>query len=608
MAGKNSQFDLKEKIKRFPLFPGVYLMKDSKGQVIYVGKAKNLRNRVLNYFRKSGDNRLRVPYLLARLADIDYLVTDTEKEALILENNLIKKHRPLYNIYFRDDKTFYSLRLDLKEKFPRLAFVRKTRNDGALYFGPYASGRAMKITLRFLQKLFPFRVCSDNIFRHRSRPCLYYQIGRCAAPCVGLISAEDYRKLLNQLILFLRGRKSELLDSLNRQMREEAKKLEYEKAARTFAQAQAIEETLERQKINRLPRKDQDVIALARQGGEIVLQILSIREGKMTGGRAEYFPRSFPDDQEAISSFLVQFYGGERFIPDEIILPFVPQGVEVLKEFLEEKKGGKVSITVPAKGEKKRLLELAIKNAGLALQQRSAVSRLKGILPQVQSQLGLKNLPRVVECFDISNLGGREAVGSMVVFREGRKSSDDYRRYRIRTLHQSDDYGMIFEVLCRRYERALEEGFSPDLVVVDGGKGQLNVALRVLGELGMDYPDVVALAKEKKKGNHKVRDRIFLPGQKNALFLPADSAVLRFLMQIRDEAHRFAITYHKKIRRKERLTSFLDAIPGIGPTLKNRLLTHFQSLGAIKKASVKELASVKGISPKLAKGIYKYFH
>ncbi|MDP8214877.1 MAG: excinuclease ABC subunit UvrC [Candidatus Euphemobacter frigidus] len=596
--------EVKDKVRTFPTLPGVYLMKDAAGRIIYVGKAANLRSRVLNYFRKGMDGRPRIPYLMARLHDIDYLITDTEKEALILENNLIKEHRPRYNIYFRDDKTYYSLRLDLRREYPRPTLVRRTRDDGALYFGPFTSSAAMKSSIRFLQGLFPFRVCSDNVFRHRSRPCLYYQLGRCPAPCVGKITPREYREIIDSLVLFLRGRKRDLLTALRRRMKEAAKALEYEKAARTLARIRAIEETLEKQKISRVGKRSRDIFALECREGAAVIQVLSIREGKMIDGRAEFFHHAFPDEREAMSSFLVQFYDGEIPIPDEIILPFVLANSDDLRAYLGKKKRGKVIFTVPVRGEKRELLKLARKNARFALHQQQAEPGTREVLLNLQTRLGLRHYPVVIECFDISNLGGREAVGSMVVFKEGKKYPAGYRRYRIKMAEGPDDYGMIFELLRRSLRRGKEAGRLPELIVVDGGKGQLNVALRALGELGIDFPDLLALAKKKRlKTGRVIRDRIYLPGQKTAVLLRSSSPLLRLLMRVRDEAHRFAIRYHRKLRIKERLASPLDGVPGIGPVLKNRLLGHFDTIKAIRQASAEELAEIKGVSLRLAEDI-----
>jgi len=582
-------------------------MKDAKGKVLYVGKAGNLRSRVLNYFRSSGDNRPRIPALMARVADFDYLVTDTEKEALILENNLIKEYKPLYNVDLRDDKTYCHLRIDLSQKYSRPNFVRRPRDDGAVYFGPYTSARSARSTLRWLRKIFPFRSCSDNVFGHRSRPCLYHQIGCCPAPCMDRISPEKYREILDELILFLRGKKKILLVDLRRRMKKESESLEYEKAAFTLARIRAIEETLENQKVSRVGGEDRDIIAYETLNRSSVFQILSIRNGKLGEGRTVLFNHLFPDDREALSSFLLQYYSHDKLVPAYIGLPFLPAHTPVLKELLTERRGKKVSLAVPVRGTKKQLLQLARKNARAALRQRSSEPRPEEVLRQLQDRLKLEKLPRTIECFDISNLGGQAAVGSMVVFRGGKKSAGAYRRYRIRTIEGPDDYGMITELFRRRYRRALEEGVFPELIVVDGGKGQLNMALRVLRELGIEYPDVIALAKEKRlKTGRVVRDRVFLPGRKNPVLFRRGSPALHLLMRIRDEAHRFAVTYHKKLRSKESFSSPLDEIPSIGPVLKSRLLDKFQNLEAIRDAPLEKLTEVKGVNLCLAKAVKKY--
>lgn len=541
--------DIKSRISSFPALPGVYLMKDAAGRIIYVGKAKNLRSRVLSYFRAGGDGRPTIPSLIARLDRIEFLVTDTEKEALLFENTLIKKHRPPYNIFFRDDKTFPSLRLDLRQDFPRLSVVRRTRPDGCAYFGPYASASAMKAALKTAQRLFPLRLCSENVFRHRSRPCLYHQMGRCPAPCVGKISPERYREAVRGVILFLEGKQPALLRALRERMREEAAALRFEQAAALREQIRAIEETVDRQKMSAVKTADQDVIALVRRGEEALVQVLHLRQGKMTGGRAVHFPRSHPDDSEALESFVSQFYSGSRFLPDEILLAAPLASPAVIGEILREKKGRRVSIGAPASGMKRRLVELALKNASLALLRSSGEEVGGDLLRAVQSQLGLRRLPRRVEGFDVSNLSGREAAGSMAVFVDGRKSPDDYRRYRIRTLSASDDYGMMREVLSRRCARIKREGNPPDLILVDGGRGQLNEAREALRRAGLEYPDVAGLAKERERGGKRVVDRVYLPGSGQALFLPPGSPSLRFLMRVRDEAHRFALAYHRRLRR-----------------------------------------------------------
>jgi excinuclease ABC subunit C len=600
---------LKEKIRSFPTLPGVYLMKDAAGKVLYVGKAGNLRSRVLNYFQRSGDNRPQIPSLMARVVDFDYLVTDTEKEALILENNLIKEYRPFYNVDLRDDKTYCHLRIDLSQKYPRPIFVRRARDDGAVYFGPYTSSRSARSTLRWLRKIFPFRSCSDNVFRHRSRPCLYHQIGCCPAPCMSMISPEKYREILDELILFLRGRKKILLADLRRRMKMESERLEYEKAALTLARIRAIEETLEHQKVSRMGGEDRDIIAYETRDRLSVFQILSIRNGRMGEGRTVLFNHLFPDDREALSSFLVQYYSDDILIPGEIILTLLPAHSPALGELLTERRGKKVSISVPVRGLKKQLLQLARKNARAVLRQRLSEPLLEEVLSQLQNRLKLERLPRAIECFDISNLGGHAAVGSMAVFQGGKKSPGAYRRYRIKTIEGPDDYGMISEILSRRYRRALEEGVFPELIVVDGGKGQLNIALRVLRDLRIDYPDVIALAKEKRlKTGRVVRDRVFLPGRKNPVLFRRGSPALHLLMRIRDEAHRFAVTYHKKLRTRESFSSPLDEIPGIGPVLKARLIDHCGTIDKFKDSSPESLMKVKGVSQSLAERILAYLN
>ena len=541
--------ELKSRARTFPALPGVYLMKDAAGRIIYVGKAKDLRSRVLSYFRPGGDGRPTIPSLIARLDRIEFLVTDTEKEALLFENTLIKKHRPPYNIYFRDDKTFPSLRLDLRQDFPRLIVARRTRSDGCVYFGPYASASAMKSALKTAQRLFPLRLCSDNVFRHRSRPCLYHQMGRCLAPCVGKISPERYREAVRGAILFLEGKQPALLRALRERMREDAAALRFEQAAALREQIRAIEETVDRQKMSAVKTTDQDVIALARRGEEALVQVLHLRQGKMTGGRAVHFLRAHPDESEALESFVSQFYSGSRCLPDEILLSAPLASPDVIGEVLREKKGRRIAIGAPVSGTKRRLVELALKNASLALLRSGGEAPGGDLLRTVQSQLGLRRLPRRVEGFDISNLSGREAAGSMAVFVDGRKSPDDYRRYRVRTLSTSDDYGMLREVLSRRCARIKREGNPPDLILVDGGKGQLSEAREALRRAGLEYPDVAGLAKERERGGKRVVDRVYLPGSGQPLFLPPGSPSLRFLMRVRDEAHRFALAYHRRLRR-----------------------------------------------------------
>ncbi len=594
----------KSRIRNFPDLPGVYLMKDASGEVLYVGKAAGLRSRVSSYFRPSGDNRPLIPRLISRVADIEYLVTDSEKEALILENNLIKKHRPRYNVYFRDDKTYASIRIDPGERFPRPVLARRVRADGALYFGPYVAGRSLKNTLRFLQKVFPFRVCSDNVFRCRSRPCLYHQLDRCPAPCVGRISPEEYRRNIDGLVLFLRGRKREVIASLRRRMKRESEELRYEDAGRTLARIRAIEETLEKQKASRVESRDRDVIALEREGAAAVFQVLTIRSGKMLDGRAVYLDREFPDPAEALGSFLAQFYGGGRPLPDEIVLPFAPAAPAALEEVFRDRKGRRVILTVPRRGMKFDWLKLAAKNAREALRSRRGRTDPSRVLERLEKKLGLRRPPRVIECYDISNLGGREAVGAAAVLRDGEKYPPGYRRYRVATVSDPDDYAMLAEVLRRRLRRAKREESWPDLILVDGGKGQLNAALRVREEEGAGYPDLAALAKARPSPSGRTAgDRVYIPGRKNPVSLRPGSPELLLLARVRDEAHRFAVAYHRRLRRKSGFRSPLDGVEGVGPVLRRRLLERFGSVKGVREAPVEDLCSVRGISRRLAERI-----
>lgn len=594
----------RDAVKNFPPLPGVYLMKDGSGKILYVGKAANLRSRVGSYFRSRGDNRPQIPALMSRAAGIEYLVTDTEQEALILENNLIKKHRPRYNVYFRDDKTYLSIRIDPGHPFPRPVLVRRVKADGALYFGPYVAGRSLKDTLRFLQKLFPYRICSDNVFRHRSRPCLYHQLGRCPAPCRGLISPGRYGEIIGNLVLFLRGRKGELLASLRRRLKAESDGLRYEAAARTRDRIRAIEETLERQKISRVDLRDRDVVALESGESASVFTVLSFRSGRMLEGRPFFFDRVFPDPAEALASFLAQFYDGPRPLPDEIIIPFPPAAADLLRAVFRERKGGAVSFIVPRRGMKTELLQLARKNARAELRTRQSRPGTEEILERLQKKLRLRRLPRVIECYDISNLGGREAVGGRAVFRDGEKSPADYRRYRIRSAAGPDDCLMLAEVLGRRLRRAREEGDRPDLIVVDGGKGQLNAALRVRRELGADRPDLAALAKGRRPASGRTAgDRVFIPGRKTPVPLRPGGPELLLLARIRDEAHRFAVGYHRCRRREEKFLSPLDRVRGVGPVTHRRLLDRFGGLEEIRRAKPDDLIAVRGVSRPLAERI-----
>lgn len=603
---------LKDKVASFPRSPGIYLMKDTARKIIYVGKANDLKSRVTSYFTGK-DTRPMAPFLMARVHDIEFINTATVKEALILENNLIKRHRPRYNVTLRDDKTYYHLSLDLSEKFPRLQLVRKRFNDKALYFGPYPSGLAAKETLRFVQQIFPLRTCRNRDFKLRPRPCLEYQMGRCLAPCKGLIDEEAYRKLAQNTVSFLQGRRRELISELKKQMDEASRDLNYEEAARLRDRIAALEHALEKQNVDWGGTIDQDVIGLYAHDDHYQICILFVRGGKLLGSKSFAPVKIKTDMAEIVSSCLTQYYDDKAIVPDEIIVPCRLPDEEVIAEWLSEKKDKKVMLTVPSIGTKKSLLDMACENArNLWETTHKQEEQKSAALHVLQEKLSLSALPRRMECFDISNIGGKHAVGSMVVFQDGEPDKDNYRRYRITGMEEPDDYAMMYEVLSRRFARGEN---LPDLVVVDGGKGQLGVALSVLKDLKIKI-DVIGLAKEErtvisrkgiiKKKVAKSEDRVYLSGRKDAVYLSAWPQALRLLQQVRDEAHRFALSYHKKVRQKNNLRSVLDDIPDIGKERKKNLLKHFGSGRRLRKSSIDELQKVPGIGKLLAEKIYSY--
>ena len=603
---------LKEKMASAPRSSGVYLMKDAQGKIIYVGKANNLKSRIGSYFTGK-DTRPMSPFLMARVHDIEFLTTSTEKEALILENNLIKRHRPRYNVTLRDDKTYYHLSLDPTEKFPRLQLARKRLNNTALYFGPYPSGLAAKETLRFVQQVFPLRSCRTRDFKLRPRPCLEYQIGRCLAPCKELIDVESYRKLAESVVSFLKGRRRELISDLKKQMNEASEELNYEEAAHLRDRIAALEHALERQNVDWGGEKDQDVVGLYSQDDNYQICILFVRGGKLLGSKSFAPIKVKTDTTEFVSSCLTQYYDGETIIPDEIIIPYHLPDEEVIIEWLMEKKNRKVVLTVPAIGTKNALLDMANENARNIWEAVHKSNRQKdAALRILQEKLSLTKLPLRIECYDISNISGKHAVGSMVVFQNGEPDKNNYRRYRIKTLSEPDDYAMMYEVLSRRFANGEN---LPDLVVVDGGKGQLNVALLVLKNLKIKI-EVIGLAKEEraifsgqgvvKKKAGKSEDRVYLPGRKDAVYLTNWPQALRILQQIRDEAHRFALSYHHQIKQKDDMESVLDGIADVGEARKKILLKHFGSSKKVKEASLDELQKVSGIGKELAEKIYSY--
>jgi excinuclease ABC subunit C len=624
IAKKNT--NLSRKLKTIPTGTGIYLMKDSKNKVIYVGKAKNLRNRVRSYFQSSRDERLFVSFLVKRVADIDFVLTDTEKEALILENNLIKQFKPRFNINLRDDKTFVSIKLDMNQKFSYPVIVRQIetpsssskgsdRKNNVLYFGPYSSAKSVRETLRFVNSLFPIRKCSDNVFKSRVRPCLYHQIGRCLSPCCELVDEMTYKEILQEVILLLRGKNEELLKVLREKMEEESRLMKYEKAAKIRDRIMAIEKTVEKQKIRTMDFMDRDVFGYYGEGNDIQIQAMFIRKGNLEDIASYRFPTIDNTPNDIFRSFLNQFYGHTRFIPDEVIIPVESEDKEILEELLSEQKGHKVNVKCPKRGGKMKLVEMAIKNAENAFRIHHMMGEdIESVLNSLRQQLSLKNTPKRIECFDISNIGGKQSVGSLVTFENSLPLKSKYKRFRIKTVSQSDDYAMMYEVLTRRYSRAFKEDDFPDLAVIDGGKGQLGIAMKVFEELGIDRVDVVALAKSKRKdiegadSKQKLDERIFVCGRANPIVLNQESPELRLLVNVRDEAHRFALSYHKKLRRKQYYESPLDKITGIGKVKKKKLLRHFGDIQKIRNASLDELKKVESITSKDAKDIYNHFH
>ncbi|MDT8317233.1 MAG: excinuclease ABC subunit UvrC [bacterium] len=602
---------LREEIRNFPAAPGVYIMKNDKGVVIYVGKAASLKARVRSYF-SGQDERYQVRFLMNRVSSIEIMVTDTEKEALILEDILIKKHRPRYNINLKDDKTYLSLKVDMSHDFPRVEVVRvkKKGSKGKVrYFGPYSSAQGLRETLGLIQKLFPIRTCRETNFNNRVRPCLSYQIKRCCGPCCGHIDRDSYGEMIAEVLLFLEGRSDEIIKRFKSRMKDAAGLLDFEEAARLRDLVANMERTLERQRVFTSADDDRDVIGTYREGANIAAYILFIREGKMTGGKGYYFGRQEMPDEEILSSFVKGYYAGGRYVPGEVLLAMEPgeSGERVvIEEWLAELRGKSVSIKVPKRGEKLKLLAMAAKNARQFVINRGRDEmETKGLLEEMRESFSLRNLPRRMECYDNSNIQGTDAVGSMVVFIDGQADKSRYRRFKIKSASGADDFAMMYEVLTRRLGGEEE---LPDLIVIDGGKGQLGMALKALEEAGLEERiDLVSLAKEKvfnvKGGKEKREERVYIPGRKNPLKLKERSASLYLFQRIRDEAHRFAVNYHKNLRSKRALSSPLDDIKGLGPAKKKALLKRFGSLKGLREASLEDIQAVKGIRGQLALAI-----
>ena len=604
--------NLQTKLENLPTNPGVYLMKNDQGEIIYVGKAVNLRNRVRSYFRELKPDQAKTKALVKHIADLEYIIADNELEALVLECNLIKKYRPKYNINLKDDKTYPFLKIT-NEDYPQVLVTRKVLKDGARYFGPYPSVNELRNSLEMIRKIFPFRSCKQKVFTN-DRPCLNAHIQMCYAPCVGRISKEEYNEMIEEIALFFEGRQDGLVKRLRKEMEEAAENLDFEQAARLRDQLQGVEQIMTQQKAVLGGEDDQDVIAMARGINQCCVQIFFVRGGKIVG-RENYFLRGTDDSSrgEVIASFMKQFYLTSQFVPRHILLETELEEQSILEQWLTEKRESRVYLKVPKRGQAKELVDLVGRNASEALARQEQEEtyqeqRTVGVLEQLQNMLGLEDVPHRIECYDISNTQGTESVASMVVFVDGKPKKDQYRRFKIKTVDGANDYASLKEVLTRRLKHGLAEQteggngkFSafPDVIMMDGGRGQVNIALEVLKELELSIP-VCGMVKD---SHHRTRGLYY-----NNIEIPMDSHSELFLLitRMQDEAHRFAITYHRSLRGKRNLASVLDDIPGVGEKRKKNLLKHFGSFTKIKEASIEELLEVEGINHAVAEEIYSY--
>lgn len=605
------QLEIETRLNAVPMSPGVYIMKDASGTIIYIGKAVSLRNRLRSYFTSTSGQLERTRQMVELIADFEFIVTDNEVEALILECVLIKKHRPKYNITLKDDKSYPYIKVTVQEEWPRVVKTRNPVQDGSRYFGPYTSAGSVGRTLQLLDKLFPYRDCDGAIDGQRDRPCLSYHINRCLGPCAGKADKGEYSEAVNQVLLFLQGRQEQIAARIKQRMDEAAANLEFERAAALRDQLSSLEHAIQRQKVMSDRRDDEDIIAFARQDSEACVQVFFIREGKLLGN--DYFVMQGVRDAspaDVLSSFVKQFYDQAAFIPDALIVQFPLEEQEGIAEWLRSKKGRKVTIHTPQRGKKREWVGMVARNAEetmsqLHLKWLNDEQRTTAALTELKEALGLPRLPRRIECFDISNIQGTSAVGSLVVFENGSPKKAEYRRFKIKTVEGADDYAMMEEVLKRRFRRATQPAESeeqdeawsslPDLLVVDGGKGQLTAALRALGETGVSGVEAMGLAKE--------HEEVFRPGEPEPVLLPPNSPGLYLLQRVRDEAHRFAITYHKGLRKEKAFRSPLDQVAGVGPKRKKALLKHFGSMKRIREASVEEVAEVGQMSLEIARRV-----
>lgn len=618
-------FIIKEELKKLPSKPGVYLMKDGDGIIIYVGKAINLRNRVRQYFQSSANHTPKTLRLVSQIKEFEYIVTDSEIEALILECNLIKRHHPKYNVLLKDDKTYPYIKVTIQEDYPRIFLTRKVYKDKAKYFGPYTDVGAVRETLDLIHKIWRIRTCALQFPRDmkKNRPCLNYYIGQCDAPCQGGVSIEEYNKMVKEAIEFLNGKYEGVIQSVQNKMNESAEQMEFEKAAAYRDQIHSIKRMAQKQKMMDTGTQDQDVIAFALNKKEALVQVFFIRGGKLLG-REQFVIEGIEETsgEHIMTSFIKQFYSGTPFIPKEIILQVEIEEHQTIEKWLSQKKGQKVMIQVPQKGKKAKLIHLALKNAELSLSQfgeklKKEEKRTKGAVGEVAEALGIERDIKRIEAYDISNIYGYQSVGAMVVYEDGKPKRNDYRKFKIKTVYGANDYGSMEEVLSRRLRHALEEkeeleqkGFDlslgkfsslPDLMLIDGGKGQVSVVEKVLRQYKIEIP-VCGMVKDDK---HRTRGLLY---HNQEIHFPTNSQGFHLITRIQDEVHRFAIEYHRKIREKDQVQSVLDSIPNIGKKRKMVLLQHFGSVEKIKQASIEELLKVEEINRRAAQSIYHFFH
>lgn len=616
-------FDIAEELKKLPDQPGVYIMHDSRDAIIYIGKAVSLRKRVHQYFRPSHNEGIKKAQMVKQIARFEYIITDSELEALVLECNLIKEHCPKYNTMLRDDKTYPYIRVTLGEDFPRVLFSRQQKKDKSRYFGPYTSAGAVKDTIELVNKIYQLRTCNRNLPRDigKERSCLNYHIHQCAAPCQGYISKEEYKERVDAVVEFLNGNYAPVIRSLEEKMNEASMNLEFEKAIEYRELLSSVKQIAQKQKITHTDGEDKDIIALAADDRDAVVQVFFVRDGKLIG-RDHFYVRIGTEDTrgQILGTFMKQFYSGTPFIPREIMLPEEVEEQEILADWLTKKRGAKVYIRVPQKGMKEKLVELAQKNAQLVLSQdREKIKREEGrtigALKEIEKLLDMDGLQRV-EAFDISNTNGFESVGSMIVYEKGKPKRSDYRKFKLRTVTGPDDYASMYEVLTRRFTHGMREmeemenkelsgeygSFTrfPDLIMMDGGRGQVNIALKVLDELHLNIP-VCGMVKD---DNHRTRGLYY-----NNVEIPIDrhSEGFKLITRIQDEAHRFAIEYHRSLRSKEQVHSVLDDIAGIGPARRKALMKKYQSLDAIKAATEEDLAATETMNEQAARSVYQFF-